>query len=156
MIEIKAPNSVNEASLFLAGSIEMDTAENWQTKVVKSLENYDVTIYNPRRDNFDPEMEQSIDNEQFFEQVNWELDCINNVNLVVMYFDPKTKSPISLMELGLLANTRKVIVCCPEGFWRKGNVDIVCYKYNIPICDSLEELIETVQSSLVYWKTNEN
>lgn len=49
-----------------------------------------------------------------------------------MYFDPSTKSPISLLELGILtANPNKLLVCCPEGFWRKGNVDVVCRKYNI-------------------------
>ena len=56
-----------------------------------------------------------------------------------MYFDPETKSPISLLELGLFANSGKIHVICPEGFWRKGNVDIVCDEYNIPMYKDLLE-----------------
>lgn len=56
-----------------------------------------------------------------------------------MYFDPKTMSPISLLELGLYATSKKLHVICPEGFWRKGNIEIVCSKYNIPLYNSIEE-----------------
>ena len=65
-----------------------------------------------------------------------------------MYFDPNTKSPISLLELGLFAHSKKLIVCCPEGFWRKGNVDIVCDKYGIPNYDSLEKLLNYLTNIL--------
>lgn len=57
-----------------------------------------------------------------------------------MYFSPNTKSPISLLELGLFARSGKVRVVCPEGFWRKGNVDIVCQYYNIPLYENFETL----------------
>lgn len=56
-----------------------------------------------------------------------------------MYFDPFTKSPISLLELGLFANSGKLHVICQSPFWRKGNVDIVCAKYNIPVYENLGE-----------------
>ncbi len=56
-----------------------------------------------------------------------------------MYFDPNTKSPISLLELGLYAASDKLTVCCPEGFWRKGNVDIVCERYGVEQVDTIEE-----------------
>ena len=61
-----------------------------------------------------------------------------------MYFDPNTTSPISLLELGLHAKSKKMIVCCPEGFWRKGNVDIVCENFYIPTFNSLDELIKSL------------
>jgi len=48
-----------------------------------------------------------------------------------MHFSPETKSPISLLELGLYANSDKLIVSCPAGYWRKGNVDIICERYGI-------------------------
>ena len=62
-----------------------------------------------------------------------------------MWFDPKTKSPISLLELGLFADKYKLIVYCPEGFWRKGNVDIVCKRYNVTQVNSLDELITEIK-----------
>lgn len=155
MIEIKAPNPVPQWNslerIFLAGSIEMGTAENWQDKFVAAMENYNVTLLNPRRDDWDSSWVQSADNPQFAEQVNWELDKLVSADYVVFYFDPATKSPITLMELGFMAGLprsrgwdvpRQAIVCCPPGFWRKGNVDILCKRSDIPVVESLDELIE--------------
>jgi hypothetical protein len=124
-------------AIFLAGSIEMGEAVDWQKEVEKNLENKDITVLNPRRDNWDNSVVQSIDNPRFKEQVDWELAALEKADHILMYFDPLTKSPISLLELGLLAQTGKLIVCCPEGFWRKGNVDIVCKKYGVKQIDSL-------------------
>ena len=61
-----------------------------------------------------------------------------------MYFDPNTKSPISLLELGLYATSKKLHVICPKGFWRKGNVDIICKKYDIPIYETINEFINKI------------
>lgn len=63
-----------------------------------------------------------------------------------MYFDPSTKSPISLLELGILtANPEKVLVCCPEGFWRKGNVDVVCQRYGIQMINTKDEFLRAIE-----------
>lgn len=142
MLEIKAPNKYTKTdkTIFLAGSIEMGKAENWQTRVTKMLENTDWTVLNPRRDDWDSSWEQKITNDKFREQVEWELQALEDASHVLMYFDPNTMSPISLLELGLFAPTGKLIVCCPEGFWRKGNVDIVCKRFDIPMINSLEDL----------------
>jgi len=40
----------------------------------------------------------------------------------------------------LHAKSGKVIVHCPEGFWWKGNVDVVCKKYGIPQIRKLSEI----------------
>ena len=61
-----------------------------------------------------------------------------------MYFDPKTKSPISLLELGLFAKSGKLVVCCPDGFWKKGNVDIVCQRYKVLKIKDLDCLKEHI------------
>ncbi len=145
---ITAPEDVTnikDYSVFLAGSIEGDTAQKWQDKVIKALEGDQVTLLNPRRLNWDTSWKQEITNPQFNEQVTWELDALEQCDLIVMYFDKGTKSPISLLELGLFAKSGKLIVCCPEGFWRKGNVDIVCKRYGVQQVDRLEELIEVIK-----------
>lgn len=155
MIEIQAPNKRplwnSQETLFLAGSIEMGKAENWQTRFMQAVDHWPVTVFNPRRDDWNPNWEQSIDNLQFAEQVNWELDHLTLADWVVFYFDPATQSPITLMELGIMASLpkskgwysrqRRVTVCCPPGFWRKGNVDIICKRAQIPVFKTLEELI---------------
>lgn len=98
MKEFKAPEQVHREDwqtpkIFLAGSIEMGIAEDWQTALIKKLRSEDVTIMNPRRDDWDSSWEQSIENKQFHEQVTWELSNIETADLVVFYFAPETKSP---------------------------------------------------------------
>lgn len=131
----------------------MGKAEDWQQKVVNALRDSDVAVLNPRRDNWDPTWEQSTSNRKFVEQVNWELNAIDHADFVVFYFDPNTKSPITLLELGLCAGARahsqNIIVCCPDGYWRKGNVDIVCKTYGLTLVDTIEDLISTVIEKLV-------
>ena len=134
----------NEFSIFLAGSIEMGVAEDWQTRLTRALalSGSEVTIYNPRRDDWDSSLVQSIHDKQFNQQVTWEIDHLYAASLIVFYFDPNTKSPITLMELGLIAGLyRNAVVCCPDGFWRKGNVEMICDRFSIPMVESLEEMI---------------
>ena len=158
MIEVKAPEyPIMKASLkdsiFLAGSIEMGTAENWQERIVRELEDINnFVIYNPRRDDWDSSWVQSIDNPQFNEQVTWELQMMEKATFIPLYFSPETKAPITLLEFGLHASSGKLIVCCPEGFWRKGNVDIVCERHGVEQVDTLDQLIETTKTRLQNWR----
>jgi hypothetical protein len=48
-----------------------------------------------------------------------ELSAMEMAHIIIMYFDPNTKSPISLLELGLNAREQKLVVLCPEGYWKK-------------------------------------
>jgi nucleoside 2-deoxyribosyltransferase len=137
---IESPNPIpNECKqhpkIFLAGSIEMGSAENWQFKIIEDFKKsnlpHDLVILNPRRKDWDSSWKQDINNPQFNEQVNWELDMIEESDLVIFNFDPNTKSPITLMELGFVIGSGKCgVVLCPEGFWRRGNVDIITRRSN--------------------------
>ena len=154
--EVKAPalyDGSNKVMIFLAGSIEMGAAEMWQDTVVKKINDPDVLFLNPRRDDWDASWKQDINDPQFNQQVNWELSSMTDAHLILFYFAPGTKSPISLLELGLWANTEKyVLVCCPKDFWRKGNVDIVCDKYGIKVYDDLNEMLATLGGSIDFIK----
>lgn len=138
--------SEGQKSIFLAGSIEMGKAIDWQSWLIEQLQTDNFTLLNPRRAAWDASWEQSIDNPVFAEQVHWELDGLEIADLIVMYFAPNTQSPITLLELGLFAHSKKIIVCCPDGFWRKGNVDIVCQRYGIEQVDNLEDLLTAIKS----------
>lgn len=137
-----------EPSLFLAGSIEMGRAEPWQAEVERALADEEVAILNPRRDQWDASWEQSIRNPMFREQVEWELSAQELATVVAMYFAPATRAPITMLELGLFARSGKLIVCCPDGFWRKGNVEIVCARHGIPMVERLADLIERARHRL--------
>jgi hypothetical protein len=128
--------------IFLAGSIDMGKAENWQQRLERELEDYDVIICNPRRDDWDSTWVQSINNPQFNEQVTWELENIESADLIVFYFDPAGQAPITLMELGLVAGLGlSAIVCCPDGYWRKGNVEMICDRWGITLYSNIDDLI---------------
>jgi hypothetical protein len=135
-------------TVFLAGSIEMGKAEDWQVRIENELSNQEVTIFNPRRDDWDSSWEQRATNEQFNHQVNWEMNRLEEADIIFMYFSPDTKSPISLLELGLHADMGDMIVCCPEKFWRRGNVEIVCHRKNIPLHNTLDEAIAALKSRI--------
>lgn len=154
---VKAPNEYREDNtqaetlkVFLAGSIEMGKAVNWQEQVTEVLSEFEIfrqgkkeiKILNPRRDDWDSSWVQSIENKEFAEQVNWELDAMEAADVIVLWFDPATKSPISLLELGLHAQSQKMLVYCPDGFWRKGNVDIVCERNGIPHYDNETDFLD--------------
>lgn len=138
--------------LFLGGSIENGKASDWQSALTKVIEvewtGDDVVVLNPRRLNWDPTLELSMANEMFRVQVVWELSEIESADAVLMNIEPGTMSPISLMELGFLGGQNYIgvlnrcVVCCPEGFWRKGNVDVFCDRYHIPVVNTTTELLE--------------
>ena len=68
---IKPLNSVKTSAfkIFLAGSIDMGKAEDWQTRVADLLKNKSVILFNPRRDDWDSSWEQDIENINFRNQV---------------------------------------------------------------------------------------
>ena len=156
MIIRKAPEDYtkdgNRFTIFLGGSIEMDKAERWQDELCERLKPYDILVLNPRRDSWDISIEQTINNPYFNEQVKWELDGIEKSDLVIMYLQPNTLSPITLLEIGLTAKSdsqieypQQMVVCCPDGFWRKGNVEIVCKRSNILLLQTKSELFDYVE-----------
>ena len=142
---VSKPKELERPVIFMAGSIDMGEAEDWQESVIERMKGYKGTLLNPRRDDWDNTWKQSINNDKFVEQVEWELLGLKNSDLVFMYFSPGTKSPITLLELGLIVNTKaseQLYICCPKGFWRKGNVDITCKQNKVIVYSSLDNAIK--------------
>ncbi len=150
-VEIKAPNPIRLnmdkglETVFLAGSIENGSAQPWQNRVVSALLTK-FNILNPRRDNF-ADVEQVITDPVLYQQIDWEINGLEMCDFIIMYFDPSTKSPISLLELGLFAGKKEIYLCCPDGFYRKGNVDYIANKFHntIRTFNDLDSLIRSVR-----------
>jgi len=155
-IEIKAPSDYqrytfdeSKVLVFLAGSIDMGSARDWQRDIVEHFkDNKEVVFLNPRRNDWDSSWTQSIDNPQFFEQVTWEMDAMEDADLIAMVLTNESKAPISLLELGLHAADDKMLVCAEPEFWRRGNVEIVCDRYDIPLYSTVEQLIRGIEDQL--------
>ena len=134
--------------VFLGGSIDMGGAPDWQAAMTSALADMDVVILNPRRPDWNPEWRPEADEPEFRRQVEWELAALESADVIVMYFAPGTQSPISLLEMGLHARGGKLIVLAPQGFWRKGNVDITAQAYGVKQVQSLPELTAAVREAL--------
>jgi hypothetical protein len=146
-------------TIFLGGQIDMGKSLDWQKIISDALSEYDnLLILNPRRDDWDSSWKQEASNPQFSQQVNWELAAQVKADLIVYVFgsDEETaktaKCPITLLEYGLFAASNKVLLCVPDPFYRKGNLEIVAEHYGTPMYDNLDELIEAVKSNIT--KTN--
>jgi hypothetical protein len=159
MQEVQAPKRLpgtifSKTRIFMGGSIEMGMAEKWQDRLKNDLKQYDIILLNPRRDDWDSTIEQRESEPRFAEQVHWELDNLEECDIIIFYFDPNTKSPITLMELGLFAKAeafgQDIVVCCPDGFWRKGNVEVVCTRNAIKLTNSYDELLSHLIQLLRY------
>jgi hypothetical protein len=126
--------------LFLAGTIEMGEALAWQPEAAEKARAFGWTVLNPRRDGV-ALWEPTVDDPDFVEQVNWELDAQDQADRIVMNLVAGSFSPVSLLELGLYAASGKLVVICPKEFWRAGNVEIVCRRYRIPLVATIEEAL---------------
>jgi hypothetical protein len=135
-------------SLFTAGSIEMGAAIQWQERLVEHLQDLPLTVTNPRRGHWDPNVNAKAVDPNFRGQVIWELDALTAATVICYFFDVDTISPVTLMELGLWAHSGKIIVCCDDRFWREGNVKLVCERYNIPFVRSFENLVPAIREML--------
>ncbi|MET0327238.1 MAG: nucleoside 2-deoxyribosyltransferase domain-containing protein [Luteimonas sp.] len=134
--------------VFLAGSIEMGRAGDWQHEVQTALADLDVVLLNPRRADWNPEWRPDADEPEFRRQVEWELDALERADLVLMYFAPGTQSPITLLEFGLYARSGRLLLAAPEGYFRKGNLDITAERYGVPRYETLPALIDAVRARI--------
>ncbi len=134
--------------IFLAGSIDMGQSGNWQAQVEQQLAHKNWIILNPRRNDWNKDWKPVSTDTNFRKQVEWELAALEKADVILMYFEPASKSPITLLELGLYAGSKKIRLVCPEGFWRKGNVDIVCERYGIKQYKTVNELLEALKKQM--------
>ncbi|KAL5442280.1 hypothetical protein PMIN06_013154 [Paraphaeosphaeria minitans] len=142
------PPQLGSFSVFAAGSIEMGKAIPWQDLLENQLCDLPITLCNPRRGEWDPAVTQQARNAAFREQVEWELGALTSASVICFFFDHATMSPVSLMELGLWAHSKKVVVCCNGEYWKGGNVHIVCERYGVPVVETFKELVPLVRAML--------
>lgn len=156
MIIIEAPNEVysleneHNIKLFLAGGIS--NCPDWQSEFIADLERYffeidaqsDVTIFNPRRKDFD------ITNPNESErQIVWEHRHLEESDVIVYWFSRGSLNPIVLYELGKYINTDKeIIVGIDPEYERKGDVITQCslLGYDVVIDDIRQIITEFVHN----------
>lgn len=129
-------------SVFLAGGIT--GCPFWQDQMIKLLNGNDLTIYNPRRANFN-----TLDRKAEAEQIIWEYDQLTNAKGILFWFpkDNQAGCPITLFELGRWSYSKKdIFVGVEPGYTRESDVRIQMKleRYGMAIHDTLEDLAEEV------------
>lgn len=125
-------------TIFLAGTIDMGNSENWQAALVETFSSSEgrYILYNPRRDTF------TNTPEEMEYQVNWELDHLEKSQIIIMNILGSSKSPVTLLEMGLFMKSGKLLVACEPDYYRHSNVLLTCARYNVPLYPSLQSLIQ--------------
>ncbi|WP_420145256.1 nucleoside 2-deoxyribosyltransferase domain-containing protein [Sphingobium sp.] len=142
------PATHNRARLFLGGSIDMGRATDWQSDMIAALADQRVLLLNPRRPDWNPAWKPEASDPNFRGQVEWELAALDSADIIILYFAPGSQSPVSLLEMGLHARSGKLVIFCPDGYWRKGNVDITAQRYGAKMVTSFEELHAEVRTRI--------
>lgn len=138
--------TTSDNSVFLAGTIEQGNSVDWQKEVAKQLNITNLTVYNPRRKDWNAKATQSSSDEYFTKQVVWEQKAIELCNYILFNFLPDTVSKISMLELGQALILSKyeektIIVSCPPEFVGHGNISLMCAMYNIPLYSTIDDAV---------------
>ncbi|SEC82566.1 Nucleoside 2-deoxyribosyltransferase like [Tenacibaculum sp. MAR_2009_124] len=131
------PQKSNSKKLvFLAGSLSIDKIDNWRNTLVNSYStNFD--FIDPTNDNY-----VLLNTSQMEKHINWELEGLELSDIIFMNLLPESKSPISMVELGLYAKSNKLIICCPEIFYQYRYIKTIAKKYNAALFTELEKGIQ--------------
>lgn len=136
---VEAPNAIYSVSerfslkIFIAGGIS--GCRDWQRDLIhRIIDSYEikspdynlpfkypeVTLYNPRRKEFDIRNSSMED-----EQVSWEYENIDKCDLISFWFSDETIQPITLLELGKVIGMNKpMVIGVDDDYERKGDVEI--------------------------------
>ena len=142
---------INRPSVVLFGTIEKDPINNWASSLSTSLSDLEIQILNPRRDDWDHTWKEDISFAPFRENVEWEMAHAEKADVIVLCFRAGSECHITLLELGMHAARygERIVVCCEEGFHKRGNVEIVCGKFKAACVKTRDELHKVVRQRMV-------
>lgn len=146
VLEIRPDNTPDPRmatpGIFLAGGIT--GAGDWQSEAAAQIRqkapfNGPITVFNPRRENFD------VSNKLMSqEQISWENLALLRAKVVLFWFPKEAACPITLLELGRMATMGKLIAVGVEpGYVRELDVyeQLSHMRPEVPIHSSLRETV---------------
>ena len=132
-------------SLFVAGGIGIGAiVPDWQSALVEQLRDTNLTLLNPRRDDY-PAGEPNA----LREQIEWEHRYLKAASAISFWFVAETLCPITLYELGAWANWRDengrakpIFVGAHPGYARRDDlfIQLGLVRPEVEIVGSLDEL----------------
>ena len=79
------------------------------------------------------------------DQARWTIRSSGNWTISKMQILGTSKSPISLLEMGLHAKGGKMSVICEKDVYRYDNVRITCDYYGVPLYKDLDSFLNTLE-----------
>ncbi|KAI1498307.1 hypothetical protein F5X99DRAFT_412205 [Biscogniauxia marginata] len=131
-------------SVFLAGTTSKTDDRDWRLALSELLASLPLTIFNPYRPDWDSSWREDISFVPYREQTDWELEMQEAADIVVVFFHPATQAPVSLLEFGLCAKSGRAMVVCPEGYCKRGNVQIVCQRYGVEMVETIDGIKDAI------------
>jgi hypothetical protein len=141
---VEAPSRLQSAepSLFLAGGIS--DCPNWQLSVCNQLRDTQLTLLNPRRENFPMGNPDAA-----MEQIEWEHRHLASATAILFWFPSATLCPISLYELGAwsMQKRKPLFIGTDPEYARKQDVVIQTRlaRPDVRVMDTLEDLVAEVR-----------
>ncbi|WP_055447706.1 nucleoside 2-deoxyribosyltransferase domain-containing protein [Lacinutrix mariniflava] len=121
---------------FLAGSMDFNESNSWRQKIMQEMKHLVHFLDATRIEHND------FSDSQMKEHIEWELDALIISDKIILNFKEDSKSPISILELGMYVKSSKLVVVCPNKFYQRRYINVLCNKYNTPFFDSFDEAIE--------------
>lgn len=142
---IEAPDeSTLSPTLFLAGGIS--NCPDWQSHMVSLLRDENLTIFNPRRKDFDVSKK-----DESKKQIEWEARHLEKADMISFWFPSETLCPIVLYELGAWSMTdKKIFVGIHPDYKRREDVVIQTKlkKPDVQIAYSILNLVNQIKLDL--------
>lgn len=130
--------------LFMAGGIS--NCPLWQADLVRLLALEEMTLLNPRRENFPMDDPSAAE-----EQIGWEHHYLNVADGIAFWFPCETLCPIALYELGkwTVVHDKPIFIGVHPDYKRRVDVEIQTSleRPSLRIVYSLEDLAKQIK----YW-----
>ena len=144
---VKQPN---ETSIFLAGGIT--GCPDWQQEIIHFLQDTDFVVLNPRRKHF-----PINDPDAATEQIQWEFQHLQMVDVIIFWFPKESICPIALYELGAWTMADKpIFIGLHPDYERRQDIEIQTQlrRQKSRILFSLQELAKQIMDFLANKNTN--
>lgn len=146
------PDELLQKSLFLAGGIGVGAiVPDWQCELIERLRDTDLTLLNPRRDDY-----PAGDPNALHQQIEWEHRHLKAASAISFWFVAETLCPITLYELGAWANEcddaghrKPIFVGAHPDYARRADllIQLSLVRPEVEIVASLAELEQQILSA---------
>jgi hypothetical protein len=143
-----------DRSVILIGSEDNGEWKPWKDTIVSRLEDktsdegFNLVVFDPERKEWETNWQHMTEGSRYKSQVRWELEHMEEVDVVVLYLGKGISSSMAMMELGLLARTNRLVLFCPDDEFGSKNVKIFCERYEVTRVEKLDALLAEVEGRL--------